>query len=106
MASLGCYFLGRGHVGEKRVVVRGAFGGRTGARLSLRCRLGGDRLSFGARGEASEPFFQRGGTEQAAGNARQHQREIVGGVVEHGEVGGFGGALIERCGEFAAVVDD
>jgi hypothetical protein len=32
--------------------------------------------------------------------------QVVGGVVEHGEVRVFGDALVERCGKILAVVDE
>ena len=53
-----------------------------------------------------QPGFERGGAEQAAGDAREDFPDVDGAEVSRdiGEVGG-GGALLQCAGELPAVVD-
>ena len=106
-ADLGRDFCWRGQTDD-------AWFGRAGAGVHVR---GGARLAAGRgahggrrglpRGRALvQPGFERGGAEQAAGDARDDFPDVDGAEVPRdvGEVGG-GGALLQRDGELPAVVD-
>ncbi len=54
---------------------------------------------------AEHPRLERAGEMQAAGDAREDQREIGGAEAGFGEDRVGGGALADGGGEFAAVVD-
>ncbi len=64
-----------------------------------------------AGGALAEPVFERGGAEQAAGDAGEDQREIGGGKScddegEAGEEMRSGAVLAQRVGEVPAVGDE
>jgi len=108
---LGGNLLERGRVGVTRVVPPG---GRSGdARLARGQGAVVRRLLLqivAAGGEAAEPFFEGGGAEQAARDAGEDQREIVGAEAhcEEGEAGEdlrVGDVLAQRVDEIPAVGD-
>ena len=68
---------------------------------------GARRCGLRTVGAADDPGFERGGAKQAAGDAREDQRDIGGAEVsrDDGEVRG-GGVLLQRAGKFLAVVDE
>jgi hypothetical protein len=85
--------------------VSGGRGGWPGcARRPWRRSTSGRRVQ--AVGVAEEPRFERIGAVQAAGDAREDQRDIGGAEAGYDGAGVGEGALPDRGGEFLAVVDE
>jgi hypothetical protein len=104
--DLGDDLLGGGR--QARVVGQrcGWFGG---ARLALARRADAQRLDVAAAGDAlAEPFFEQGGAEQAALDAGEDLRDVLGtehcrDEAEEWEEMRLGGVVFERFGEIFAV---
>jgi len=106
-ADLGRDVRGCGQTGETWVGCGGAaVHGPGRARLAAGWGAVGGRCDRLAGEAGGEPGFERGGTMQAAGDARDDFPDVEGAEVPRdvGEVGG-GGALLQRGGELFAVVD-
>src|SRR5215472_4628069 len=117
-ADLGGDLLGRGEVGEVKPGGTGARRGRSGGGprpvLGLDPGIDAPGRSAASRGRRiravgvlHEPRLERLGAEQAEGDARQDQPDVAGaeGAGGDSEVGGDA-ALLQRGGEFLAVVDE
>ena len=80
---------------------------RGAARLARGLRAGGARgrgFRVRAVGALEQPCLERVGALQATGDGGQDQRDIGGAEAEF-DGGEVGGALLQRCGQLPAVVD-
>ena len=102
-----CSGVGKQAPGQARGRRGGGRGGWPGRRArALAAGRGGPGCGVQAVGVAEEPRFERVGAVQAAGDACEDQRDVGGAEAAYDGTGVGEGALAERGGEFAAVVDE